>query len=245
MSAASIQKIDFNRSYELDELNFTDSGANFGGNVNVTVQTPAIRGRIECSPYPSQSVPDTSNWLQVLDLQNTSYRDVTANPRGFASAFELLTDITFSTQDGSQQWFTNTFAHPARLVCCANETDGSPDTASIGYWSANGDSTTQGNFTVKWIVGEAIEQQFMNLQNNSHFLWQKRRSMTAINCQPIIETANASVTLDLTSGAVQGYFLMETPKLSTSAWSNNYEEHNSTEPHIGSYGEGLANYTVR
>lgn len=170
---------------------------------------------------------------------------MTANPRRFSSAFELLSDITFSTQDGSQQWVTNTFADPARLMCCANETDGSPGTASIGYWSTNGDSTIQGNFNVKWIVGEVIEQQFMDLQNNSHFLWQKRPSMTALDCQSIIETANASVTLDLTSGAVQGYSLVDNLRLSISAWSDDSEEHNSTEPHRGPYGEGLANYTVR
>lgn len=234
-----------NQSHELGALNFTDSWANVGGNVNVTVRTPAIRGRIECSLY--ESLSNTSNWLQVLDLQNASYWNDSANPKMLTPGYELLTQMTLTSPNNSQHWLTTTFADPARLVCCANETNDSPGPASIGYWSSNTNKklgTPTGNFTVKWIVGEAIEQQFLDLKNMSHFVWQSQPSITALNCQPIIETANASVTVDLASGAVQKYSILDTPKHATSAWNDNYESHNSTEVNAASF-TGHTNVTIR
>ena len=142
---------------------------------------------------------------------------------------------------------TTTFADPARLVCCANETDNVPGPASIGYWSINtyeGSDTPTGNFTVKWIVGEAIEPQFVDLKNTSHFVWQNQPSIAALNCQPIIESANASVTVDLANGAVQGYSILDAPDMATSAWSDDYEEHNTTDTNAEPF-TGQTNVTVR
>ena len=244
-STSSLRDSNSNRSHELGALNFTDSGANIGGNVNVTVPTPAIRGRIECSPH--ESLSNTSNWLQILDLQNASYWNESANPKTLTPGYELLTQITLSPPNSSQQLVTTTFADPARLVCCANETNSTPGQASIGYWSSNTygrSGTPTGNFTVKWIVGEAIEQQFLDLQNMSHFIWQSHPSIAALNCQPIIETSNASVTVDLATGTVREYSLLDTPRNASNAWSDNYEAHNTTEVNAPSF-TGNTNVIIR
>ena len=92
-STSSIKNIEGNQSQELGAFNLTNSGTDVGGNVNVTVQTPAIRGRIECSPY--ESLSNTSNWLQALDLQNGSYWNVSANSDVPTSGYDLLTQSSY------------------------------------------------------------------------------------------------------------------------------------------------------
>ena len=212
-----------NASQEFEPLSLT---------INVTTQTSAVRGRIECSPY--ETLSNTSNWLQVWDLHNTSFWNTSANPEEPARGYELLSVISLSPEMS-----TTTYASLARLTCCANGTNGEPGLSSIGYWSMNSNGeiaieesdlgVATYNFTVKWIVGRPIAQQFLDLQADPHLIWQEPPSMAALNCQPIIETANASVTIDIISGTVQDFSIIDDPKVVTSAWSDNFEAHNFTD----------------
>ncbi|KAI0100818.1 hypothetical protein GGR51DRAFT_531794 [Nemania sp. FL0031] len=54
--------------------------------------------------------------------------------------------------------------------------------------------------------------------------------MTALNCRPIIETANASVTVDVTSGQVLSYDILEVPRPDDRAWASPFDsyKHNIT-----------------
>lgn len=52
--------------------------------------------------------------------------------------------------------------------------------------------------------------------------------MTALNCLPIFETAEASVTVDLATSAVQNYSLATKPVDATAAWSDHWLPHNRT-----------------
>ena len=234
-TSQTTQYAELNLSTALGAFRIKDSGANIGGPGNVTVRTPAVRGRIECSPY--ETLHNKSNWLQELNLRNASYWNISVNPSTPTQGYELLTQINI-TRDSLQEMSTTTFADPSRLVCCANETDGLLGPASIGYWSTNSHGSTYGgelagepstNFTIKWIVGEALEQQFVDVENMTHFVWEKEPSMAALNCQPVIEIASATVTVDLTSLAVLDYSILDVPKDATNAWTDNYEGHNSTD----------------
>lgn len=251
-----------NISWEFGALNFTDSEAKIDRKVNVTLQTPAIRGRMDCTPY--ESLSNTSNWLRVLDFQDASYWNESGiesiTPTVVSPGYEILPQMIISPPDSLQQETPTAFADSARLVCCANETDKVPGLASIGYWSRNtyarsidllgdgycgGPGIPTGNFTVKWIVGKAYEQQIVEKNHDSHFVWQDQPSIAALNCQPVIETANASVTVELATGAVQDYSILDTPRNATNAWLDNYEAHQpnstlSSGPIVGDF-----NVTVR
>ena len=227
-----------NASQKIGPLNVTNFGAVLDRNINVTTQTPAVRARIECSPY--ETISNSSNWLQTWDLHDTSFWNVSINPEEPARGYELLPIISLSPGMS-----TTTFADLSRLTCCANGTNKEPGLSSIGYWSMNSGEATY-NFTVKWIVGRPVPQQFLDRQNISHFIWQEPPSMAALNCQPIIETANASVTVDMFSGVVQDFFIIDDPSVVTSPWNDNYEVHNSTDPPNEKEGvEGQVNITVR
>lgn len=96
-----------------------------GRDVNVTIQTPGVRGRIEWSTY--QTLSNTSNWLQTWDLHDTSFWNVTINPEQPARGYELLKTISLSSE-----MRTNTFADFRRLTCCSNVTGKEPGLSSIG-----------------------------------------------------------------------------------------------------------------
>ena len=175
--------------------------------------------------------------------------NVSANPNEPARGYELLPVISLPSN-----MQTTTFADHARLTCCANGTDKEPGLGSIGYWSKNGNLVptdepnavgVTDNFTVKWIVGRPMRQQFLDSGNQPHFIWPESPSMTALNCQPIVETADATVTVDMISGAVQRYSIFDGPNVATSAWSDHYEIHNSTDPSSDNLYEGQVNVTVR
>ncbi len=221
-----------NASQGFGPLSLTKFGQVFSRNINVTTQTSAVRGRIECSPY--ETLSNSSNWLQMWDLHNTSFWNTSANPEEPARGYELLSVISLAPEMS-----TTTYASLARLTCCADGTNEDTGLSSIGYWSMNSNGEVEieesdlgvstYNFTVKWIVGRPIAQQFLDLQNNSHLIWQEPPLMAALNCQPIIETANASVTIDMVSGAVQDFSIIDGPKVVASAWSDNFEAHNLTD----------------
>lgn len=143
---------------------------------------------------------------------------------------------------------TTTFADIGRITCCASGANREPGLSSVGYWSANDYETSVTsplhNFTVKWIVGRPIPQQFYDIRNMSHFIWQEPPSIAAISCQPIMETVDASVTVDMISDIVLNFSISGDPTIAASAWSDNYETHNTTDP-AAELGEGHTNVTVR
>jgi len=69
--------------------------------------------------------------------------------------------------------------------------------------------------------------------------------MTALNCLLIFETAEASVTVDLATSAVQSYSLATKPINATAAWSDNWLQHNpSTRLSPLSDGSGFIGFDV-
>lgn len=138
-----------------------------GPSVNVTLDSAALRARIECTQV---DVSNTSAWLQRLDFTNHTAWDQTTVPLGLRTGYSLSAD-----GDGFlplTQWtaWTTFFEDDSPIRCCSNETNGTTDRAAIGYWSTNFeddngpndlpfDVAFGKNFTVKWIVGKPRQQQ--------------------------------------------------------------------------------------
>jgi hypothetical protein len=224
--------------------------------INVTVTTPALRGRIECSPY--ETLNNLSNWLTLWDLTNATVWNVSANPQDLVSGYELSNQgITLVPGNNMTQVVTSFLANPLQVACCANETDGIPGTAALGYWSYNGPGGVQieypTNFTVKWLVGNPIQQLYLTNTSwghdeasygvSSHLIWTGPPRLTALNCLPIIESANATVTVDSGTGVVHEFKILSDPVDCPDAWSDVYSFHNRTS---GSLDEtDLQNVTTR
>ena len=82
----------------------------------MTLQTPAVRGRVECTPY--ETLYNLSDSLQMWDLRNKSVWNMAANPNESARGYKLL-PVTSLPSD----MHSTAFADHARLTYCANDTD--------------------------------------------------------------------------------------------------------------------------
>ena len=244
------------------------SGTSEAG-TNVTMSTQGIRARLECSPY--KSLTNTSNWLRKQHLRNSSVWNVTANPQGLATGYELGCGVPDTLELGyamptinifpnntnpdtcGGSWYTSFFANPSRLVCCVNDTSSTPGPASIGYWSANlpyqevdlwSFPEWPYNFTVKWIHGSQMEEYHqVNDSLTAHLIFSQKPDMTALNCLPVIERANASVMVDHVTGRVQSFNITDDPQPDPNAWSHVFRTWTNSD---ASPNEGLyINVTTR
>ena len=228
---------------------------------NITLSTKGIRARLECSPY--QALSNTSNWYREQDLTNSSVWNVTANPRGLATGFELgcglpnvhdysapiMNIVPNKTAYGvcGSEWYTSFFVNPSRLICCVNDTTSEGGPASIGYWSANllypavdlwSFPKWPYNFTVKWIRGSQMQEYFqVNDSFTTHLMFSEPPEMTALNCEPVIETASASITVDHATGRVQSFNITDEPKPDPNAWSHPFRTWTNSDksPNEGLY----------
>ena len=101
--------------------------------------------------------------------------------------------------------------------------------SAIGYWSSAADAKHT-SVVVKWIIGNPYTEQFMDSQNQAHWVWENIPSVTALNCTPVFETANASVMVKLETAAVQDYTIIGTPIQDSNAWSTMYQQDNVSSP---------------
>ena len=217
------------------------------GSVNVTLTTPAVRGRLECSPV--EGFNNRSAWLTSWDLTNHTQWNTSVNPHGYSKGYELgVTNepdpalgnknvqrgMIFipNYHDNAGNTFTyNTslFNIPDQLVCCG-ESD-----SSIGYWSPNSPvmntynysywsfDTFPANFTVKWLhaPGPALMYQpGKNISIQPYWIHPELPSIQALNCVPVIETATAKVSLDASTQEVYGYDIIDEPTPVETAWKH-------------------------
>ncbi|KEF53489.1 uncharacterized protein A1O9_10464 [Exophiala aquamarina CBS 119918] len=232
-----------------DSATSDESGVPLPSSTLATLDTAAMHARIECIPY--DPFEDTSIWTTEQDLTNSTYWNTSSNPSSLETAYELGT-IACSTDNpniglgylcgtaGGINVTTTFYVQPPQLSCCENRTEDEYGLASVGYWSANRSpgvlfpSVTADypfNFTVKWIHGTPQEGFVMaNASSESRrLLWHEPPEMTALNCRPIIETANARVTVDITSLKVQHYSLTSDPVPDTKAWNDLFTYHVAEE----------------
>ncbi|KAF2258991.1 hypothetical protein CC78DRAFT_503810 [Lojkania enalia] len=191
---------------------------------NVSLSTSAIRGRIECSSIPA--VSNVSSWLYTWNLTDEQEWNVTANPRDLTTGYELWRWMFID-----EPYNTSSLSHPSEAFCCVNNTekDAQRRNSAIGYWSPNDGvkfpharETWPQNFTTKWIRGTARNDYHKAEWNTSvpgPLLFSEVPSLQALNCMPVIESANAHVTVDQRTGKVYGYTILDEPQSAQQAWS--------------------------
>lgn len=218
---------------------------------NVTFDTPAIRGRVECSQPPMQALANMSNWLTVTDLTNHTVWNKTTIPSGLEEGFQLGSTYQNAQYPGiitpltsSQNWTecpgcTSVYVNPSSIICCGNGTSDAGGSVGVGYWSPNDNLQSwsprswQSNFTAKWFYGEA----YTGIQANSDqvyttdigLLFPVPPSVSMLNCRPVVETADARVTVNPSNGNILSFNITSAPKESSEVFSDNYLPHNKTE----------------
>ncbi|KAI0409293.1 hypothetical protein F4802DRAFT_243535 [Xylaria palmicola] len=197
----------------------------------VTLETPAIRGRLECSEY--HPLDNASLWLVDWRLPD----DAELNPN-VTRGYELKGYLPLNHSTAGYP-LTTLFSSDRRLQCCQNMTNDTAGQSSIGYWSANlKDSQSYypalskswpANFTVKWIRGHAVEATLsytdgtdLRDDKKNRLIWTEPPQVTALNCMPIIETTDASVTVDATNGRVTDFKLLGQPQEDRFAWTDDF-----------------------
>lgn len=230
---------------------------------NVTFDTPAIRGRIECSEAPLQALANVSNWLTVTDLTNHTIWNKTTIPSGVDGGYQLGSTYQNSQYPGTitpltsgQNWTscpgcTSVYVNPSSIICCGNGTNDEGGSVGVGYWSPNDNLESwtprgwQNNFTAKWLYGDAYTDIKANEDQTSTpdigLLFPSPPSISMLNCKPIVETADARVTVDPSTGNILSFNITSTPKTTSDAFSDNYLPHNKTEVRMR---EGYMFYNV-
>ncbi|KAI1457939.1 hypothetical protein F4805DRAFT_457381 [Annulohypoxylon moriforme] len=220
--------------------------------MNVTLQTSGIRGRLECSPHQHLDLTNNTNWLTEWDLTNATAWNQTLDPDILKTGYELglnrLGSNTLLFLDNNASLagnYTTFFVNNKRMACCQNITDGQIGTSSVGYWSPNlannslyPDFATSwpANFTIKWIRGRPVEGYHDRTSSSSssstslpRLMWSEPPQMAALNCMPIIETVNASVTVSTQDSHVISFDLLDEPQPDQYAWSDDFKQHKNYE----------------
>jgi len=207
---------------------------------NATVEAPSLRGRLECTPI---DMSNTSAWLTTLDFRNKTAWNDPKIPANLTVGYELKLGLSMneSVEGYSRYWGENNpyfsfFSEHYHLQCCGNEMNSTQE-AAIGYWSRAADAPHT-SIVVKWITGNPFPHQFKDstLQNQRildegsgshlHWVWKDIPKVTALNCTPVFETANAKVTVDLATGTVQNYTILDIPVEDKMAWASQYQSLN-------------------
>lgn len=224
------------------DLSITESGspiqkvgsASFNPSKNVSVSTPAIRARLECTAYPD--LANTSDWLTTLDLSNHSIWNASTRPQDVMTGYQLGTGGQYGTGFFVD---TNVLGTATYLACCANgTTQPTQGRSAVGYWSKTDPFAVgyevqwQNKITVKWIYGDLLSGlRYVNSTDNVT-LFTEVPAAQALHCTPAIEKATADVTVDQRTGRVQSFKIIDEPKSALEAWKDLYigQEHGKSGP---------------
>ncbi|KAL5316511.1 hypothetical protein ACEPPN_015559 [Leptodophora sp. 'Broadleaf-Isolate-01'] len=209
-----------------------------------TVNVPAVRGRLQCSPLAPEL--EDKFWLTEVDLTADGPWNQTLKPRPWGNGYILgcdgnyrsginyspnMTDLNGTSGNCSYIGGYTTVLAEIIVTCCAQESEHQPDNASVGYWSpVNLELFAPGstkllqtdNFTVKWIYGPAPVNYPSESDRLPSLIWPKAPKLTMLNCAPVVETANASVTVDLATHNVQAYTILDEPVPHSEAFSDDF-----------------------
>jgi len=203
---------DIERRHAEGQLDKDDSVV-LTSSTNITLITPAIRGRLECKPVPQ--VTNTSAWLQKSEYYNTSMY----LPMVYSFGGALVPD-----NNQPQCCFNHT-----RVISSPNNTD----PVVIGYWTQNMPynisstiTRTVNNFTVRWIYGEAGPDPG---KDYGSVYFPKPPKIQAVKCIPIFETSEAEIVVDKATERIQSYRLLQDPTPDPTAWSDEFVIRNLTD----------------
>ncbi|KAF2009514.1 hypothetical protein BU24DRAFT_401289 [Aaosphaeria arxii CBS 175.79] len=211
---------------------------------NVTVNTPAIRARLECSVI--EEMADQNSWLATYKDLKTRERNqsITLLKKSYGIKSSFFQELKSSDSDSESMNTSRDF----EFGCCANGTEGNFGMATIAYWSVF-NSTREGlfggqdsdwpvTFIPKWIRGKGRLWNDEDSGDVDVFVFEEAPRMQAARCSPIIETAAAAVTVEKQSKAVESYRILNSPVPADSAWMEVFGRHQPT-PMTRSYSDGF------
>ena len=198
----------------------TKSLSTYGSLINVTLTTPAIRGRVECHQLEeirNGSTTWVSNSTRVDSETNKTEPYIYPNLQAFGSL--LTPDAKY-------------------LSCCTNNTDKSRNASTlapmaIGFWTQQLGNASQyisgttNNFTVKYIYGDATKP--ASDMSNAQVYFGEIPEIQAVRCMPVFETSEAEVVVDQQARKVLSYRLLEDPRVDDSAWTDAFVFHEPTD----------------
>jgi hypothetical protein len=206
---------------------------------NVSMVTPAIRARLECTVI--DEIANTTSWATLEDYSNKSHLFAPGsfshvNSTGKVKLYSL-SDYIFSGTDS----YTTTISSPKSAGCCQNGSIDDPQRSVIGYWSPVLTSRKHGEYPYdalswplslvsKWVVGRPIILQ--DSKELDFVFYKEIPRIQAARCKPIIETTEASIMVDMNSGEVHSSTIVGTPTAADEAWSSVFTRHNESETHI-------------
>ena len=205
---------------------------------NISVQAPSLRGRLECVPI---DMSNTSAWLTTLNLTDSAPWNIDNGTGNLTVAYEI--NLGFSTNSSLEDNgpFFNISAADYQMPSSVSGANSSEETA-IGYWTHSADDPHE-SIIVQWITGYPIPYQLRNSlsqEPQTHWIWKDIPKVTALKCLPVFEFADATVIVDLATGAVQDYIITNPPSPDLHAWSSRYQALNvstgvpySSNPDIG------------
>ena len=193
--------------------------------INITVSTPAIHARLECKPIPE--ISNSSSWIHRLEKTDVRGQLSPGLLKEFDGHY-TLNRLMFANSSSN----TSVFANKNLIQCCSNETDGTPQTAALGYFSpVDVDHLFHANeswprpFITKWIVGKPHEVVQANFSKSDPMasrllLFEELPALQAAQCMPVIEMANSTVLIDQTTGMIRSYNITGPVKPALSAWKD-------------------------
>lgn len=255
----------------LGNANDSDAEVLFLRATNVSITTPAIRGRIECSPH--RGLSNISKWLTLENLTDPTYWTGNLNPRPLTQGYQLgvrgkwtQTNAHFSgdheymmllpdpSADSLSNSLHNTsiFTTQHAITCCGNGTSNNTEPVALGFWSSNDIIQMPFaryqwpiNFTTKWIGGDATIIQYRDAEFS--YDWTPRLvfpevpSIQARNCKPMIEASMAHVTIERDTGTVQNFEILQDPVPQENAWSDPMIRHSND---VGTYPNDTVYFNV-
>jgi hypothetical protein len=205
---------------------------------NITIRTPAVRARLDCRAV--REVANTSSWINQTRLTNQGdvYPDnewAQINTTSKVNAYKLLARIFVGTDS-----HTTMISRTKQPMCCGNGTRTDPQRSIMGYWSPvyrptaglREDDFPYNNMswpmeiTTKWLVGTAFNLS-QGTSNDRYLFYTEIPRLQVARCEPIIETAEATVTLDKGTGNVVSHKIEDAAKTANAAWSDVFSEHQS------------------
>lgn len=190
--------------------------------VNITMTTPAIRGRVQCY-QPEEIRNGSTRWLT-----NTTFTDPETNktvrnvmPNNLMLGGPLAPDAKY-------------------ISCCYNHTikpsnDTLPQPVAIGFWTQDLADTSKyvsaslNNFTVKWIQGDA-DPGHASMDSSPTVYFPKNPKIQAVKCMPTFEKAEAEIVVDKEAKRVLSHRILGEPVADDSAWSDSFVVHDLSDP---------------
>ncbi|KAL5393093.1 hypothetical protein PMIN06_001716 [Paraphaeosphaeria minitans] len=200
----------------------SDQSDAYGAPINITMTTPAIRGRVECY-QPEEIRNGSTNWNY-----NTTWTDPDTNQ-------------TKKVNMPATSMFGGPTLPDSRYVsCCYNHTDSSlngsaPLPLALGYWTQDFANTSEyvsaslNNFTVKWVAGDGASLDgLMSDQETLYF--PNIPNIQAVKCMPVFEKAEADIVVDKQGGSVLSYHILGEPTPDDGAWTDAFVLHALSDP---------------